>query len=681
MSQLNENSPLRTSPLGHKPMKRPRTACTRCKNRKQKCDSQWPTCSNCEKSGNACDKSLVGEPLPTAYTHALEERVAALEIELSRTHQNVGIEHPIAVNSIAGPRSDQHDASHIEDALRDVVDALHMGNFEAPAYVGSSSGLPLALNLGQMVQATVWNKAMPPPRDDDIQQGTPIVDKIYLSSHSQERTRIMVQDIQANSSAPPDDQLGTKLIHAYFQRLHIRYPFLDPGSIWTLHANRSRLSSTDVKMLSSSERFGIFKMYMVYAIGAMLLQLTERLSDSSPPESFYMTALQHISAAREPRCLQNVEAMLLLIIYHLRSASTQGLWYMSGLAMRTCVDLGMHRATSEISHSPEGIQRRRLLFWSTYSLERIISISLGRPCSISDRHIDLPLPSAHSQTATSPALLSSLSYPITLYELRRVESRIYNSIYRNDRSLCSLRPKIDRLYADLEEWRLSAHTRLCNDDLEYPMLHYHKALRLLLQPFLLLLPVGDPYYQTCLRAAGQICQAHKRLHQSFEYGHSFIAVQTVFVAGITMLYCLWTSSHKVWSVTLSNDIRACSSVLFVMGERADWVRKYRDAFEILVNATMQKVGGDAETEQSPDANFSSTMATGSQRSMGTAAAHVSIVAASEAFVQHGTGSDEALRMVMELANWIDHDDGVDAWMPGFEHLESLTGSFDVNEMF
>jgi hypothetical protein len=68
----------------HNPRKRARTACTRCKTRKQKvslhilsevsiivvdttnqlltaiqCDNEYPVCSNCQKAGTACDKASV----------------------------------------------------------------------------------------------------------------------------------------------------------------------------------------------------------------------------------------------------------------------------------------------------------------------------------------------------------------------------------------------------------------------------------------------------------------------------------------------------------------------------------------------------------------------------------------------------------------------------------------------
>jgi hypothetical protein len=244
---------------------------------------------------------------------------------------------------------------------------------------------------------------------------------------------------------------------------------------------------------------------------------------------------------------------------------------------------------------------------------------------------------------------------------------------------------MDPLYLELEEWKESALLRFTGADLDYPMLHYNRAVRLLIQPFLPLLPITDPYYHICLRAAGEICQSHKRLHQTLEYGHSFLAVQTVFMAGITLLYALWTHTDQVWSVRMSNDIRACSTVLFVMGERASWVKKYRDAFELLVNAAMEKLQGN---ETARNANMAELMtAQHGGASLNTAVPGMS---AGEKFAPaNPTGlapegntqypadeeADHAVRMALQLAPWIDQDQSDPLWMPDFETLENLSGTF------
>ncbi|KAI0804139.1 fungal-specific transcription factor domain-containing protein [Xylaria sp. FL0064] len=641
----------------YNPRKRGRTACTRCKHRKQKCDDQWPTCSNCSKAGTECDKSAVSEDEPpAAYTRALEQRVALLEARLSEQVRQ-------EVSEAAHPPTNGIRTQSRNNVLAEAVELLALGNIEAPAYVGASSGLNLALTLGEMVQATVWNKALPLDTDGS-RSGT--TDGSGISRGARAINR---QEMVARSAEPPADEHGTALFNAYLNQPQTRYPFLEEKEIWDLHEKRMTLNTTPVQQLTKPERFGLFKLYMVYAIGAMLIQLTER-NTPTPPENYYMTALQHLFTARESKTTQNVEAMLLLVLYHIRSSS-YGIWYMIGLAMRTCIDLGLHTRRHESNLDRYTIQMRRRLFWSVYSLERTIAICLGRPLSIPDRQIDVDLPLdpedegwteiTAAQTA-SPNRKHSLSMAIWLFKMRRIESRIQFSIYRADKPLSALTPKMNQLYQDLESWKTSLMERFGDIDLNYPMLHYHRAVRLLIQPFLPLLPPSDPYYLICLRAAGGVCQAHKKLHQSLEYGHSFIAVQHVFVAGITLLYGLWTQQHAIWSYSLSNDIRACSLVLFVMGERAPWVKKYRDAFEVLVNATMEKlengVNNLAETAAVQMRNV-----TNSNTDFTT-----------EQFDNLADGEDggDAWKVVAELANWIDQPEGSLVWMPDFELLQNLS---------
>lgn len=396
----------------------------------------------------------------------------------------------------------------------------------------------------------------------------------------------------------------------------------------------------------------------------------------------------------EARSIENIEAMVLLVVYHLRTASSHGMWYMIGLAMRTAIDLGLHRKANEINMHPFTAQMRRRLFWTVYYLERVVSMSLGRPFSISDRHIDLELPVDVDDDVEDPALLASpqtytkptsLTFAIYLFKLRRIDSRIQHKIYRADRPLPSLRPKMDALYLELEQWKESAFMRFEGADYDYPMLHYNRAVRLLIQPFLPLLPITDPYYHICLGAAGNICQSHKRLHQTLEYGHSFLAVQTVFMAGITLLYALWTHTDQVWSVRMSNDIRACSTVLFVMGERAGWVKKYRDAFELLVNATMEKLQGNETARNAGMAELMTAQHGGlalSTAESGMPSGEKFVPANSTGLAPETTGgaysaddTDHAVRMALQLAPWIDQDESDPLWMPDFETLENLSGTF------
>ena len=77
--------------------------------------------------------------------------------------------------------------------------------------------------------------------------------------------------------------MGRRYLAAYFHQIHPRYPFVDPDDIWALHCERSLLAATPAARLTKPQRFGLFKLYMAYAIGAMLLQPSEK-PVSSPPE-------------------------------------------------------------------------------------------------------------------------------------------------------------------------------------------------------------------------------------------------------------------------------------------------------------------------------------------------------------------------------------------------------------
>ena len=57
------------------------------------------------------------------------------------------------------------------------------------------------------------------------------------------------------------------------------------------------------------------------------------------------------------------------------------------------------------------------------------------------------------------------------------------------------------------------------------------------------------------------------------------------IIGLTLIYCTWISPEEIFSSAASNDINACSIVLFVITERWPGAKKYRDAFE----AVKQKV--------------------------------------------------------------------------------------------
>ncbi|THU79795.1 hypothetical protein K435DRAFT_810413 [Dendrothele bispora CBS 962.96] len=93
----------------------------------------------------------------------------------------------------------------------------------------------------------------------------------------------------------------------------------------------------------------------------------------------------------------SVTGLLLLAWANFGMNSESGLWQYTGIAIRMAIDMGLHEI-SEIYESPAHVVRTRLLFWSLFITDRIIAFSTGRPVSISEEIIEIPLPSDQDLT-------------------------------------------------------------------------------------------------------------------------------------------------------------------------------------------------------------------------------------------------------------------------------------------
>lgn len=170
--------------------------------------------------------------------------------------------------------------------------------------------------------------------------------------------------------------------------------------------------------------------------------------------------------------------------------------------------------------------------------------------SIADQDIDTQMPldlneSIHDDNEIAqllarpphlgPRETSDLTMCMGLIKLKRIESQIQSNIYRVDRSIESLFPEVAPIQAQLCEWRNSMPSLTIAED-DYLLLQYNKAIRLMIQPFLNILDPQDELIRKCLISSGQICQVFKRMFQRDAYGHSFISVHSIFIAGVTIWY-------------------------------------------------------------------------------------------------------------------------------------------------
>lgn len=227
--------------------------------------------------------------LDFSYTRGLEERVMLLERKLAESDRSAG-QNAAATNTASSLFSPQggHTTPHTttsgldNNPVGEIVGLLALSASEAPAYVGSSSGLPLAADLGEMVQTSVWNQFISRMQqktsttaNNPHNQAGQTHGPSEQTSATQTRDRATRMEDLLNVE-PPTDEMGARMLETYFTRLHSRYPFLNRKQVWRIHADRWRLAKLKREDLTRSDRFAIFKLNLVYAIGATMLRLSEK---------------------------------------------------------------------------------------------------------------------------------------------------------------------------------------------------------------------------------------------------------------------------------------------------------------------------------------------------------------------------------------------------------------------
>ncbi|RDW59795.1 hypothetical protein BP6252_12882 [Coleophoma cylindrospora] len=421
-----------------------------------------------------------------------------------------------------------------------------------------------------------------------------------------EQTRIPKEDSRPVPTPRLGDDIGLdfadmipgvadRLLIGWLKHISTRYPVLHSPWVRALHVRRDHITDHYEKCI----------LHLVYASGGRFLETT---GETGPyfPERHHDEALKYLDEVLHFHDIRSVVTLILLGVFCLRApAKGPGAWTYVGLAMRIAIDIGLHRQTYPHNRLSFGIEMRKRIFWSCYTFDRQVSIPLGRPFAISDRDIDCEMPLDVDEAATDikllekaskvdpevvPATSTTLSSFLHVLRIRKIESKIQQNVYRVDQSTGVSDGEIDDFIAELDRWKamipLDSRRHVDSetvafDGFSYYMVFYYKCLRLLLYPMISKPDVNPRFLKACAEACGGVTQTYKTLHQSLPVGYSLMALQTVFMAGLTLIYCTWISPEQVFSSKTNNDIHACSIVLFVITERWPGAKKYRDIFEVV----------------------------------------------------------------------------------------------------
>ncbi|KAL4746492.1 hypothetical protein BDW72DRAFT_210376 [Aspergillus terricola var. indicus] len=456
-------------------------ACDECRTRKVRCDGVQPVCGPCAKRADrGAQCKYTGEPekkrAAQDYIASLENRIRHLEspaylpgsseahsfggsghssaTALNRPLGSTGIPLPLSYTSKVSPVP-QTSISFRADPGRSPLSGLHPNNpggnansllsgardsarrFSEPsestdgvnAMMGSLEERPSQEFFGSSSAASFMRqiKTAVDKRVSSPNQRTP-----EFSAESRPHSSLVSPQKEKQSALHdyvlPPRKMADSLMNVYWHYVFPLYPLVD--SI-RLREEYSRIWTGDP--LESDENMLMCTFNVIFALAC-------QLADFIVPEEREASAAAFFSRAKDllhfnlwdSGSAALIQCLLLMAQYLQSTNSAHQCWIVTGLAVRNAQSMGLHLPqTIACLHSPQEQQLARKIWHGCVLMDRVISMTFGRPAMISKASCgSVPLPatideeyiasasgSGVEQPADQPSVMAFYAKSLELYDI------------------------------------------------------------------------------------------------------------------------------------------------------------------------------------------------------------------------------------------------------------------------
>ncbi|KAI1456957.1 hypothetical protein F4805DRAFT_430702 [Annulohypoxylon moriforme] len=512
------------------------------------------------------------------------------------------------------------------DALAHEVGLLSLANSRESKYLGPSSGVPFA----RMIFSTI-------PQTQGLATSW-VTSGALKSQHVPQ-----AQPFPQGWTSEVDLQ---HFVDAYFETHHPLHPFIDEDAILDrleiLYTKRScALNPQQMPQLSDIESamspIYAVQIFLIIALGARTLEA--QLSTDFSSDRYLATAQSRIGSLGLSLydSVEGLQAMLLLILSSFHFENGPNAWFLNSNIIASCLDLGFQRrwvetvpgmSPDEYRHIIHRKNIRGAIFWSAYSIDRNLAVVLGRPLTLRDEAIDVEFPgegsiSYQSSTGLNEDMVVTSTDDGTPSDNQAKRPRIDGSQYaaahysfRLDRIVAEIKLMLHRVVniperfpwpTDLAEWQKRAHAN-CDTIIDEAFGHlkwksrrsstdivtrslelkYHHNLMLLHRPSPAIPQPTFDSWKTCYNSAVKTVMIYADLHRFSKLTNSWLTAHTVFVSGITFVYCLWVQpqiKNETSLETFSRNAAACKTILTFLGGTWSVAGDAVEKFDRLVQMT------------------------------------------------------------------------------------------------
>jgi hypothetical protein len=218
------------------------------------------------------------------------------------------------------------------------------------------------------------------------------------------------------------------LVKKYMSRVYPIYPVLHAPSLWKQLENvLNILHALPERCRTVPPSYDFLIIYLMLSVSATLgsAKSGHEARHLIFSGSLFEEGIQHLSEkARIPDDLAGLQVTLLILQYASINPRLANVWMLCGAAMRSCLELGIHREAPEaMSLDKLTLDLRRRVFWTAYCYDRSICSALQRPLSIPDQTIDAHFPSILDDKFIHPNGIDESGAKTKIHMLRWIQFR------------------------------------------------------------------------------------------------------------------------------------------------------------------------------------------------------------------------------------------------------------------
>lgn len=284
---------------------------------------------------------------------------------------------------------------------------------------------------------------------------------------------------------PPLD-IARRLFAVQYTYIGTIFSFADPEAF-----ERSLLEAYHGPPESSDKeaRLAYAKVLMILAFG-QLYSINQWIDFKGPPGFDYFTAaLDLLPDIHEEGSILCVETLAYVGYFMQNMNRRDAAFLYIGMALRMAISLGLHQEVAGTGMDETTLEHRRRVWWSIYSLDRIVSVKSGNPLTIQDEDIGIAMPSKlPDEPEYCPAVV------LRHYtELSRILGEVLSYIYRKTpKSGSRLMGSVRDIMMSLNKWHRELPDGLRFDPAKLSIsresvstfLHYYQCINMTARPLL-----------------------------------------------------------------------------------------------------------------------------------------------------------------------------------------------------